>query len=289
LAVAKQFENFDLQAYLRSMFAERAITEYLREIEETWEKTVFELLENWVPPAKWDDFGTGVQSAMYIDATTWKPKQLFPLPTWRGHGSVDLKEFKKYTEVCPVLDSEDRLFVYANRALPRGKSLKVAGCNDERGRVFFDGEVATPVLFEIDRDGGQTVWMGLTPMEVITQRPGIWAARGRVVVGGLGLGWFLNAVCAKPEVTEVILVEKEERLLHWLKPAILAAYPHIAHKCKQWVAGDVYEFMKGDSANHGSTCYLLDIWPNFKDCQEDPQFKQWTEKLAPQNLWGWGQ
>ena len=51
------------------------------------------------------------------------------------------------------------------------------------------------------------VWMSLTPNEMISQRDGIEAAKGTVVIGGLGLGWFLRKVCEKESVDRVIVVD----------------------------------------------------------------------------------
>ncbi len=51
----------------------------------------------------------------------------------------------------------------------------------------------TPPLFDTsDRVQLGAIWMSLTPMEMMTQRSGVQAARGTVVIGGLGLGWLLR-------------------------------------------------------------------------------------------------
>lgn len=45
-----------------------------------------------------------------------------------------------------------------------------------RDRAYFTGPVRVPALY----DCMQRVWMSMTPMEVLTQRPGLKRARGRV-------------------------------------------------------------------------------------------------------------
>ena len=55
----------------------------------------------------------------------------------------------------------------------------------------------------------------MTPAEMLTQRSGVQAAEGTVVLGGLGLGWLLRKVCEKPSVERVIVVEKSQELLDW--------------------------------------------------------------------------
>jgi hypothetical protein len=96
---------------------------------------------------------------------------------------------------------------------------------NQKGLVLWDGDITLPSLIDmhIDRKAGTAfpdclsekervrrgaVWMSLTPNEMLSQRSGIQKASGKVLIGGLGLGWFLRKVCAKPMVEEVIVVEK---------------------------------------------------------------------------------
>jgi spermidine synthase len=55
--------------------------------------------------------------------------------------------------------------------------------------------------------------MSMTPAEMLTQRSGVQAAEGTVVLGGLGLGWLLRKVCEKQSVERVIVVEQSQELL----------------------------------------------------------------------------
>jgi len=63
---------------------------------------------------------------------------------------------------------------------------------------------------------GKKVWMSTTPMELESMAPYIEAAHGHVVVVGGGMGIYLTNVIAKPEVTEVTLIEKDEEVLDFL-------------------------------------------------------------------------
>jgi len=71
-----------------------------------------------------------------------------------------------------------------------------------------------------ERSFERNPWMSLTPNEVWTLRPGVRAAKGRVAVAGLGLGWQLVQIMQKRSVTSVVLVEKDEQLVAEVLPRI---------------------------------------------------------------------
>jgi hypothetical protein len=158
--------------------------------------------------------------------------------------------------------------------------------------VFFDAPVEMPVLFEQmgpEDDFRQRVWMGLTPMEMITQKKGIDMARGRCVVGGLGLGWFLKEIAAKPEVTEIVVVDLNPQLFGWIMPKLREKFPSVEAKVK-CVEGNVYAYMDDDLRQRGpkdDTVYLLDIWPRFGDADYDRDYVQF-EHVLNDRIWGWG-
>jgi hypothetical protein len=231
-------------------------------------------------PEVWDEEKTQFARELFLRADSWEPDCLFDVPPMTGAPGERLDKTKVVW--CP---GPEKRFLYANHVLPEGSPLKI-GLGARRGRVFFDGPVTMPVLSEQVRGSAKPmVWMSHTPMEVFTQRAAVRRARGRVVVGGLGLGWLLSRVAAKKSVTEVVVVEKEPALDCWLRPRLLEKYPAVREKVG-FVVDDVYSFMARDGARRGETTYLLDIWPSFND--PDPEFDRWKERLGPK-LWGWGQ
>lgn len=60
--------------------------------------------------------------------------------------------------------------------------------------------------------------MSNTTMEVLTNRPIIRAARGDVLVNGLGLGMVLAAILQKPEVRHVTVVELDKDVIALVGP-----------------------------------------------------------------------
>jgi hypothetical protein len=55
--------------------------------------------------------------------------------------------------------------------------------------------------------------MSDTAMERITNREFIKNANGRVLIGGLGIGLILQSILDKPEVTEVVVIEKYQDVI----------------------------------------------------------------------------
>ena len=72
---------------------------------------------------------------------------------------------------------------------------------------------ARPVadMAALKREGD--VWMSLTPLEVESQALGIAAARGHVVIMGLGMGWAAAECALDPEVTAVTVVEFDPQVI----------------------------------------------------------------------------
>lgn len=238
--------------------------------------------------APWDEDKTPFQSVMWLQAATWKPPVLFDVPPLEGLPGERGLSWKTHAVKCP---GTDRHFLYVNHVLPPGHALSVREtARGPSGRAFFDGPVLCPTLFEILPHMGyeQEIWMSITPMEVLSQRPMLREAFGRVVVGGLGLGWFLNKVCADEAVTEVVVVEKDRALLNWLMPAVAARHPAVAGRPITWVADDVYAYMAGDTKNWGRTQYLLDIWAGFGEADLDPAYGYFETMMPKGCLHGWG-
>jgi hypothetical protein len=62
------------------------------------------------------------------------------------------------------------------------------------------------------RRGGD-VWMSLTPLEVESQAIGIAAARGHVVIMGLGMGWAAAECALDPDVEAVTVIERDPEVI----------------------------------------------------------------------------
>lgn len=67
----------------------------------------------------------------------------------------------------------------------------------------------------------KTVVMSNTPMEVRTTRKAYDAARGRVLISGLGIGMVLEGFLSKPEVKHVIVVEIDRHIIRLVAPSVI--------------------------------------------------------------------
>lgn len=196
---------------------------------------------------------------LLIDAATWRPDTLFNVKA----GGVDASN-KGLVR---------RRWRYRHVVLPRGEALEVYQ-SKKRGYAYFTADVVIPQITDLDFN----VWMSITPMEVLTLRQGVSRARGRVVIGGLGMGWFLKKVCARPQVREVVVVEKDGDLLNWFGRRLCAAQP----KVREVVHGDVLDHVGRDP----EAVYLLDIWKRYGFNGDEPQIKAAKAKGA--KVWCWG-
>ena len=124
--------------------------------------------------------------------------------------------------------------------------------------------------------------MSSMPAEMLTQRSGIRMAQGKVLIGGLGIGWFLEQVCSKREVEEVVLVERSQELLDWYGYRLCRAQP----KVKEVICDDVYAVVDRFPDHQ----YLLDIWPVLSGMYGAAGDRRLADlrRRAPGRVWAWG-
>jgi hypothetical protein len=85
-------------------------------------------------------------------------------------------------------------------------------------------------------------WMSVTPFEINSMAPVIDKMRGRVVTLGLGLGYFASMTALKPEVSEVLVVEKDKQVIDIFLKHI---YPHLENKEKIKIHHeDAFEYVR---------------------------------------------
>lgn len=119
-----------------------------------------------------------------------------------------------------------------------------------RGRAF---EMVRPGEYcKLLLHGGLV--MSDTDMEWRTNLPFLKAARGRVLIGGLGLGFVVVPLLRKKEVETVTVVEKYQDVIDLV-------LPHIAQPTLTVKQGDVHTYrsqLNGDKFD----CIYFDIWPD---------------------------
>lgn len=103
---------------------------------------------------------------------------------------------------------------------------------------------------------GQIV-MSTTRMERRTNTTFVLRARGRVLIAGLGLGFVLHPVLLKDEVEHVTVVERNQEVIHLVRPS-LSAYNKLTI-----VYGDIHTYEPARGARW-DTIYF-DIWNTICD------------------------
>lgn len=177
-------------------------------------------------------------------------------------------------------------YVYAEIKIPAAKPLSLAKGIQHMaiGHCFFDTPPVVPALYELRGSEART-WMTMSPNEFITQRSGIKAAKGDVVVGGLGLGYLLRQVAAKKSVRSVTVVEIAPSLADWYGRRLCAELEKAHRKPVRLVVGDVFDVMlSGDY--HAETHWSLDVWSNYPTTYLHGKAEQAV--AAVKNFWGWG-
>ena len=250
----------------------------------TYESTPWVTLE----AEHWDETRTPFRKQLLLHGPSYRPEALFAtVPIAHDVTVVPYDDPR-------VRFSPSRDFCYMRRVLPSGMALTTAD-GKQRGLVRWTTDIPVPILANSQpvsspggtmADIGTYTWMSLTPMEFLTLRAGVRAASGDVMVGGLGLGWFLGRVCAKASVDRVRVVDSSPELIDWFRPAIEAAYPAVLTKNVEWVVGDAWDHL---DCFGEETCNLMDVWPNFGDAALDSQLQRIRQGQPPRRLWCWGE
>ena len=144
------------------------------------------------------------------------------------------------------------------------------------------------VLYE-----GRKPWMSTGLFEVESHAWHVQAAHGLVVVAGLGMGMYAYAVSQKPEVTQVVIIERDPRVAEVLeKAAAFSNWPGrakiqllLADALDEDLAAKVALFTGGEAADY----FYSDIWPVTPDASAPIQAKAMVERLAPKTAGWWGQ
>lgn len=214
---------------------------------------------------------------MNIIGSTYETLNLFPEVKPSAREVYELSEGE-------YIDSPNQSFRYAVKIHRRGAPLPT-WWGPNLGTVVWDSDVEIPVLFE-RKPGGkrgewkQYPWMSITPGEILTLRVGTKMAKGKVIIGGLGLAHQLIEVAKRRAVTEIVLVERSQELVEFLLPR---AIKHCEGKKVSVAIGDAYQILPmldGDVA-------LLDIFPAYGENHAA------TQRIAKQcrkikKVWGWG-
>lgn len=85
-------------------------------------------------------------------------------------------------------------------------------------------------------------WMSITPNEILTMKPHIEKAHGKVLTAGLGLGYFAYMCALKKEVESVTVIEGNPDIVEFFNQNILPQFGDVKDKIKI-ITSDYYEYI----------------------------------------------
>lgn len=136
--------------------------------------------------------------------------------------------------------------------------------------AFFTKRVAFPTLYENERP-----WMSICPSEINSMREAIKEAHGKVLVLGLGLGYYAWSVSQLPEVESVTVVELSGEVIKLFRENI---EPRLDFSGKlSIVQSDAIRYLEGVKAGDYDFCFA-DIWEGAVDGAG------WYRKIRPHDI-----
>lgn len=133
--------------------------------------------------------------------------------------------------------------------LPDGREVPQIG--------FFSEPFRAPMVEQNGRE-----WMTVTPSEINTMTGDIRAAHGRVAVFGLGLGYYAFMAAQKPEVSRVVVIEREESVISLFRECILPQFPHAGKITVE--RADAFAYAQAMVREHFDVAYV-DLWHDVLD------------------------
>ncbi|HBF68666.1 MAG TPA: hypothetical protein DDW20_05065 [Firmicutes bacterium] len=120
---------------------------------------------------------------------------------------------------------------------------------------YFKEKFTYPAIIDQDK-----IWMSIIPHEINTMKKPIKNAFGKVLVIGLGLGYFTYMISLKDEVDEIVVIEKDKKIIELFNEEIL---PRFVNKNKiKIINKDAFEYLE---EKHDFDYVFMDIWHNVGD------------------------
>lgn len=122
---------------------------------------------------------------------------------------------------------------------------------------YFDRKVTFPAVYQ-----GSMPWMSVCPSEINSTRASIAAAHGRVLVLGLGLGYYPFMISLREDVTSVTVVELQQPIIDLF---LTHLFPRFPHRDKiQVVKADALAYLQ-EVKDGMFDCCFADIWESVTD------------------------
>lgn len=123
--------------------------------------------------------------------------------------------------------------------------------------AFFTGKVSFPTIYQ-----GVVPWMSVCPSEINTMKEQTERAHGRVLVLGMGLGYYQYCILQKKQVSSVTVVELSSTIIEIFEQHLLPNFPN--KEKLNIVCADAVEYLK--NVEDGQFDFVFaDIWEGIVD------------------------
>lgn len=178
-------------------------------------------------------------------------------------------------------------YLLANSSYEKGEILQYDFPKMENGVYipclgYFTKKTNFPTIYE-----GRVPWMSVIPSEINTMKHPIAKAQGRMLVLGLGLGYFTYMAARKKEVDAVTVVELSTDVIALFEDNILSQFETDTAAKVTVIHADAEEYMKHIHAADYDGIFA-DLWKGAADGHAWYQKLQVFEKQMPQtkfNYW----
>lgn len=122
---------------------------------------------------------------------------------------------------------------------------------------FFSQKVSFPALYEKN-----VPWVSVCPSEIFSMAPDVPRAHGKVLVLGLGLGYYPYRILENRAVESITIVEKSPEVIELFEKEIFPTFPKT--KPLKLVCEDAFLFLQNTNPGDFDFCYA-DIWEGISD------------------------
>ena len=138
---------------------------------------------------------------------------------------------------------------------------------------FFSKGVSFPGIYE-----GDIPWMSVCPSEIASMAAPIERARGRMLVLGLGLGYYPFMISLKNEVSSITIVERQKEIIDLFTRHLLPFFPE--KRKIRIVQADAFSYLETVQNGQYDGCFA-DIWENqFDGAEAYPRIMAQARRLS---------
>lgn len=174
---------------------------------------------------------------------------------------LDAKAFREdpYIKNIKIEDTKIEMFFLTNASYEAGELFQYDEPDLDADIVvpklgYFTEKVDFPTIYE-----AVLPWMSACPSEINSMKDDMDKAHGKVLVLGLGLGYYPYIISQKPEVEEITIVDFEPNIIRLFEEKI---FPQFNKRDKiRIVEADAFKFMMDVEPGEYDFIYA-DVWEN---------------------------